>query len=64
MREKEEFENKIKAIRNPELSDIPTSRLVKELSSRMDKFDRLEKSHSKLFAQHKKAAVFVAELKK
>ena len=54
----------IEAVRKTELSKIPTSELAQELYSRMENLDKLEKSHSKLLGQHKKAAVMIAELKK
>lgn len=54
----------IEAVRKTELSKIPTSELARELYSRMNDLDKLEKSHNKLLSQHKKAAVMIAELKK
>lgn len=54
----------IEAVRKTELSKIPTSELAQELYSRMNDLDKLERSHSKLLGQHKKAAVMIAELKK
>lgn len=54
----------IEAVRKTELSKIPTDELARELYSRMDDLDKLEKSHNKLLSQHKKAAVMIAELKK
>ena len=54
----------IEAVRKTELSKIPTSELAQELYSRMNDLDKLERSHSKLLSQHKKAAVMIAELKK
>lgn len=54
----------VEAVRKTELSKIPTSELARELYSRMENLDKLEKSHNKLLSQHKKAAVMIAELKK
>ena len=54
----------IKAVREQELADIPTSELAQELYSRMNKLDRLERSHSKLSMKHKIAANMIADLKK
>lgn len=54
----------IEAVRKTELSKIPTDELARELYSRMNDLDKLEKSHNKLLSQHKKAAVMIAELKK
>lgn len=54
----------VEVVRKTELSKIPTDELARELYSRMENLDKLEKSHNKLLSQHKKAAVMIAELKK
>lgn len=51
----------IKAVREQELAEIPTSELAQELYSRLDKLDRLERRHSKLLVKHKTAANMIAD---
>lgn len=53
----------IKAVREQELAEIPTSELAQELYSRLNKLDRLERRHSKLLMKHKVAANMIADLK-
>ena len=61
IKENHQLNEVIDALRKKDLSDIPTSELSRELYSRMNNLDKLEKQHERLIRKHKTAANMIAD---